>query len=114
MTFAGQEFQLIAILSPMSDELKSAVELALERLDSEQGRAPSLTEEQKERIADIRSRYRARIAQEEIHLQTEIAKLMETGDATALQTTTDNVRAEKRRLEEKMDREVAKVHEEPA
>ena len=96
----------------MTDELKSAVELALERLDSEQGQTPSLTKEQKERIADIRSRYRARIAQEEIHLQSESAKLVETGDVTALQTTTDNVRSEKRRLEEKMEREVAGVHDE--
>jgi len=96
----------------VTDELKSAVELALERLDSEQGQTPSLTKEQKERIADIRSRYRARIAQEEIHLQSESAKLVETGDVTALQTTTDNVRSEKRRLEEKMEREVAGVHDE--
>lgn len=98
----------------MSDELKSAVELAMEKMDAADEPVARLSDEQKARIADIRSRCQARIAQEEIHRQADIARLVEAGDPAALQQAVDKLQAEKQRLEAKMEREVAKVHEEAA
>ena len=51
----------------MSDELKSALELALEKLDDQEDMVVAkLSEGQKQAIAQIRNNYQARIAEEEI------------------------------------------------
>ncbi len=65
--------------------MKSAYELAMERLAKESPTVP-LTDEQKQQIAEIDSRYRARIAEREIFLKSELTKAASSGDfATAAQ-----------------------------
>jgi len=94
----------------MSDELKSAVELALEKLDREMGESlPHLTDEQKGAIADLRSKYQARIAEVEIASQGKIRKAMAAGDYEAISKVQAEMAAEKRRLEETRDREIQKI-----
>ncbi|MCZ6875299.1 MAG: hypothetical protein O7G88_17535 [bacterium] len=57
--------------------MKSAVELAMEKLGKQQGQespAP-LTDEQRQKISDLRQQYEAKIAEREIMLQAEVRKL---------------------------------------
>ena len=95
----------------MSDELKSALDLALEKLDKEMGAAPKLTGEQKDTISDIRSRFKSKIAEVEIAAQSTIREALQKGDMSVAESAKANMIDEKRRLEEKMEREVAKVRE---
>ena len=58
--------------------MKSAYELAMERLESKDP-GVLLTDEQKERIADIEAKCKADIAAKELLLQGEIAKATAAG-----------------------------------
>ena len=53
--------------------MKSAYELAMERLAKSSGPTKSLTDEQKARIADIEKKYEAKIAQEKLGCEARIA-----------------------------------------
>ena len=57
--------------------MKSAVELAMEKLGKQQGQESSapLTDEQRQKISDLRQQYDAKIAEKEIMLQAEVRKL---------------------------------------
>jgi len=86
--------------------MKSAYELAMGRLEKA---APtvSLTEDQKSRIAEIDSEINAKIAEKKMFLDGEIAKSSrEEIDAIRRQLA-----SELERLEEKREREKAKVRE---
>lgn len=59
-------------------EMKSAIELAMEKmgkLQSDKDVGP-LTDEQRQQISDLRKRYDARIAEKEIMIQAEIRSLV--------------------------------------
>jgi len=60
--------------------MKTAYELAMERL-SKSSPTVNLTEEQKRQIAELDSRYKAKVAEREIALKDEIAKVVESGEA---------------------------------
>ena len=93
----------------MSDEgaPKSAYELAMEKLkargDYEERK---LTDEQKKAIADIRSRYRARIAQIEIEHQSKLASVTSYEDLEKLK---NELVREKERLNGEMEEKVEEV-----
>jgi hypothetical protein len=59
--------------------VKSAYELAMERLAKEQPTV-ALTSEQKEQLADIDSTYKAKIAEKELLLRDEIRKAQAAGN----------------------------------
>ena len=59
--------------------MKSAYELAMERLNKANP-SVKLTEAQKREIADLDSRYTAKIAEREIFLKGELAKALDKGD----------------------------------
>jgi hypothetical protein len=63
--------------------MKSAYEIAMERLNKT---APSakLTDKQKKELAELDSRYAAKVAEREIFLKGEMAKAAEKGDYEAL------------------------------
>ena len=97
----------------MTHEFKSAVELAMDRMERETGDAPRrLSEEQKKRIADIRTRYEARIAEEEIAAQSHLRAAAQTGDSAAFEEAKRRLASEKRRLEEGRDREIERIRKE--
>ena len=97
----------------LSDELKSAVELALERLEEEMGDSiPKLSQSQKERIADIRRKYQAKIAEIEIAAQSEIKKKAEAGTAEFLEAVKKKSLEDKNRLQSEMDRHISRIREE--
>lgn len=85
--------------------MKSAYELAMERLQKD-GPVKTLTDDQKAALAELDSRFRAKIAEREVFLQGEITKARATGDLTALEQLEDQMRREIRRLE--ADRDDAK------
>ena len=60
-------------------EMKSAVELAMEKLGQRQAETSStpLTDEQRQEIGDLRKQYEAKIAEKEIMLQAETRRLMQ-------------------------------------
>lgn len=78
--------------------MKSAYELAMERL-ARQSPTTATTAAQKEQLAEIDSRYRARIAEREIFLQAEIAKAAAQGDAEAFAQLQRQLASERRNLE---------------
>jgi hypothetical protein len=53
--------------------MKSAYELAMERLAADSGPAKSLTDEQRERIAAIDKKYDAKVAEEKLGAETRAA-----------------------------------------
>lgn len=63
--------------------MKSAYELAMERLQANSPSVP-LTDEQRAKMAELDSVYQAKIAEKEIFLQGQMAKAMEQGDLEAL------------------------------
>ena len=79
--------------------MKSAYELAMERLEK---KTPSvaLTTEQKAQIAEIDSSYRARIAEKELFLKGEIEKARAGGKYEELQSLEKQLAVELRRLQE--------------
>lgn len=79
--------------------MKSAYELAMERLEKASPSAV-LTDEQKREIAEIDSAFRARIAEKEVFLKGEIAKARAAGNAEEAETIEKQLASEVRRLNE--------------
>ena len=93
----------------MSDEgaPKSAFELAMEKLKTRGDyEEKKLTGKQKAAIADIRSRYRARIAEAEIHHQTKLAAVTSYEE---LDKVKNELARDKERLNAEMEEKVEEV-----
>ena len=55
-------------------KIKSALELAMERMDAKHGSSPSLNDEQKEQLAEIERRGQAKVAEMNIMHQKNMAE----------------------------------------
>ena len=94
-----------------SDGLKSAYDLAMERLGTKGGDLAVLTEEQKRAIAEIGRKTKARIAELEITFQQRLAKARAGEDAEKAQKEAGQIEDElaaakaKARAEEERERE---------
>ena len=94
----------------MPGELKSAWELALEKLEAqEEYSVVSLNDEQRDAIARVRSKYQARIAEVEIHKQAQIAAAAETGAMDKIQELNQQLSRDKARLNRQMERQIRKI-----
>ncbi len=94
----------------MPGELKSAWELALEKLEAqEEYTVASLDDEQREAIAQVRTKYQARIAEVEIHKQSQIFAAAQTGAADKVQELNQQLSRDKARLNRQMERELRKI-----
>jgi hypothetical protein len=84
---------------PTIDSMKSAYELAMERLEKN---APSmaLTDDQKAQIAEVDSTFNARIAERELFLKGEIRKAQEAGNLEEADSLQKQLALETRRLQE--------------
>jgi hypothetical protein len=82
--------------------MKSAYELAMERL---QKTAPSLslTEEQKKELAEIDSKYRAKIAEKELFLRDQIRKAQTEGKLDDVDSLEKQLASDVRRLQEECE-----------
>ena len=98
----------------MSDDgaPKSAIELAMERLrkkDAEAGvTTQPLTDGQKAAIAEVRSLYDSRIAEQEI-LQESALKHLRGADPAAVEEITRQFRRERERLASERDNKVERI-----
>ena len=79
--------------------MKSAYELAMERL---QKSAPSvsLTSDQKKQLAEIESTFKAKIAEKELFLKEQIQKAQSTGKFDEVESLEKQLVAEIRRLQQ--------------
>jgi len=79
--------------------MKSAYELAMERLEKTQP-SVALNEDQKKQLADIDSTYRAKIAERELVLRDEIRKAQTAGNLEDVE-----------KLEKQLTSEIARLRE---
>ena len=85
--------------------MKSSFELAMERLNKT-APATKLTAEQKERIAELESRCKAKIAEREIALKSEIAA---AGDPEAQMKLQEQLAMERKKLLTELDEKKEQV-----
>ena len=83
----------------MTKPMKSAYELAMERLEKASP-SISLTEDQKKEIAEIDSVYRAKIAEKELFLKGEIRKAQNADKFEEVESLEKQLASEVRRLQE--------------
>ena len=88
--------------------MKSAYELAMERLAKEQPTV-ALTSEQKEQLADIDSTYKAKIAEKELLLRDEIRKARAAGNFEEIEKLEKQLASEIARLREDCEAKKEKV-----
>ncbi len=88
--------------------MKSAYELAMERLNKESPTV-KLSPEQKRIIAELDSRYTARLAEREIGLKSEIAKALQTGDLVEAEKLDQQLASEKRKLQAELEEKKEQV-----
>jgi hypothetical protein len=93
----------------MSDELKSAWELAMERLGMGQGPVEKLSQEQKAAIADARRRCQAKIAEAEIGADTAVRKAIQSGNAEQVETIRRQLAEEKARFARETEAEIERI-----
>ena len=89
-------------------KMKSAYELAMERL---QKASPSLslTDEQKEKLAELDSKYRAKIAEKELFLKDQIRKAQTDGKVDDIDSLQKQLASEVRRLQEECEAKKEKL-----
>jgi hypothetical protein len=88
--------------------MKSAYELAMERL---QKSSPSLTlsDDQKKELADVDSKYRAKIAEKELFLKEQIRKAQIEGKSEDIESLEKQLISETRRLQEECEAKKEKL-----
>jgi hypothetical protein len=88
--------------------MKSAYELAMERLEKA---VPSLllTEEQKKELAEIDSLYRAKIAEKELFLKNQINKARSAGKFDEVESLEKQLASEIRRLQQECEAKKEKL-----
>jgi hypothetical protein len=82
--------------------MKSAYELAMERLQ-QTSPSLSLTEEQKKELAEIDSKYRAKIAEKELFLRDQIRKAQTEGKVDQIDSLEKQLASDVRRLQEECE-----------
>ncbi|MDB6019602.1 MAG: hypothetical protein JWR19_4091 [Pedosphaera sp.] len=90
--------------------MKSAYELAMERLNKT---APTqkVTEAQKKKLAEIDSKYAAKIAERELFVKDELQKAMAKGDAEAMEQLAKQLVSDRKSLEAEKQEKKEKVRQ---
>lgn len=92
--------------------MKSAYELAMERLDKTEPAAVPLSGAQKNRLAEIDKVYAGKIAEREIFLKQRLADEMAKNDYAEILKVEKEIVAERARLEEDRESEKERVRRE--
>jgi hypothetical protein len=82
--------------------MKSSYELAMERLNK-QGPSVKLTDTQKKELAELDTRYAAKIAEREIFLKGELAKAVEKGDGEEYQQIEKQLVSERKKFQAELE-----------
>jgi LPS O-antigen subunit length determinant protein (WzzB/FepE family) len=92
------------------DRLKSALEIAMERLrrmdEAEGTTLRPLTEEQKTAIAEVRTFYEAKLAEQEVLHRSALARTVDPAERDALE---DSYRRERERLIAERDAKIERI-----
>ena len=88
--------------------MKSAFELAMERLEKESP-TQELTEEQKAKLSELSKVYEAKIADKELFLNGEIAKAEAVGEFDQIEQLTKQLVSERKVLEEELEQKKNEV-----
>jgi hypothetical protein len=98
----------------MGDRLKSAWEIALEKLEREDPQASPrpLSDGQKERIAEVRAETRARLAELEVMHKSAVGNAIRSGDAEKLAQLESEYETDRRRALEREESRVRDIREE--
>jgi hypothetical protein len=91
--------------------MKSAYELAMERLESKSPTA-TLTPKQKERIAEVEAVAQSKIAEKELFLKEQIAKALASGDGASALQLEQQLAMETRRIQSDAEAKRAAIREE--
>lgn len=91
--------------------MKTAYELAMERLNKN-APAVKVTDEQKKALAELESKYAARIAERELFLKGEMEKAVSGGDYEALEQLQKQLASERKVLREELEEKKEKVRNE--
>ena len=89
--------------------MKSAYELAMERLAKSDPSAAPLTAEKKERLADIDRVYQGKIAEREIFLKQQLQTALKARNLEEADKVRQQIASEKARLEEEREDEKERV-----
>jgi hypothetical protein len=92
-------------------KMKSAYELAMERLEKASP-SLSLTENQKKELAELDSVYRAKIAEKELFLRNQIQKAQTEGKVDDIDSLEKQLASEVRRLHEECEAKKQKLRNE--
>ena len=96
-------------------EMKSAVELAMEKLKAKgtQEAGSAMTDAQRQEISDLRKQYEAKIAEKEIMLQAEIRQLAQRRPPQEVVATARELQAQfqqtRHALQEELEAKIATV-----
>ncbi len=93
--------------------MKSAYELAMERLAASDGDRKTITEEQKAKLAEIDEKYRAKIAEREVFLTPKLVAAETSGNFSEARDLRKQLASEKARLEEEREAKKDEVRENP-
>lgn len=97
------------------DPLKSAYELAMEKIRAKEGEAgetASLTEAQKERIQEVRKEFKAKLAEAELAFRGEIDQARAHHDLARVERLEEELQRERQRLADQEEEQVQKIREE--
>ena len=89
--------------------MKSAYELAMERLKAAEPDVAPLSAEQKERLAELDVRYKAKIAEREVFLRKALDEAAERGEGEEIEKISRQMSNERARLEDERETEKEKV-----
>lgn len=90
--------------------MKSAYELAMERL-SKQSPTVKLTADQKKKLAELDSKYAAKLAEREIFLKDELAKATAKGDFEALEQIEKQLVSERKSINADLEEKKEEVRQ---
>lgn len=90
--------------------MKSAYELAMERLNKENPLS-QVTDEQKAKLGELDSKYAAKIAEKEIFLKGETDKALQAGDIEAAASLKSQMATERKVLETERDEKKDRIRE---
>ena len=88
--------------------MKSAYELAMERLNKSSPTA-KLTDQQKKEIAELESKYKAKIAERELFVEGERIKAIDKGDAEAIEQLEKQLVSDRKSLQSELEEKKEKV-----
>ena len=93
--------------------MKTAYELAMERL-SKAAPAAKLTSAQKKQLAELDSTYAAKLAEREIALKDEMARVSATGDFEKVETLQQQLVSERKKIQAELEEKKERVRQQPA